>query len=369
MADLKTTLRELSVLVGVGLKTEGKKEIYSPNDFFSYLDKRLTSEEIKGYVQYRNIQKFDSENLEILKGGYLLSDYIIKKLSIDKINNISWMGFNESKEEPYDVKINEFLFSLKEDSFILENMGLYKLLNLFTGSQYKTRHIFEDYAMEKYKNWFDVTWKKLISYLNINGVWEYKKGNKSSKIYLSGQKTVLEHNNNGVLSNVLLDNDCSLQKFKEITNSTIREQVFSKFINKELGRDLEYITAKKKCSEVASENLANELISNLNYNAGISRFLRFHSKSYYYAKVSNNVCELFYVDSENEISNTIKIDSIVASVPNHQANIITTISNKESNKKLILRNELRFSHGQFNGTPEAKLYIAGGDLLSIYKSV
>jgi len=54
-------------------------------------------------------------------------------------------------------------------------------------------------------------------------------------------------------------------------------------------------------------------------------------------------------------------------VPDSQLNIFTEIKNTQNNKSLLFRNELRYSHGQFNGTPEAKLYHkSGGDLSIMY---
>lgn len=43
-------------------------------------------------------------------------------------------------------------------------------------------------------------------------------------------------------------------------------------------------------------------------------------------------------------------------VPESQLNIISTFQNIHTGKILQFRNECRFSHGQFNGTPEAKMY-------------
>ena len=54
-------------------------------------------------------------------------------------------------------------------------------------------------------------------------------------------------------------------------------------------------------------------------------------------------------------------------MPDSQLNIFTEIKNTQNNKSLLFRNELRYSHGQFNGTPEAKLYHkSGGDLSIMY---
>ena len=80
--------------------------------------------------------------------------------------------------------------------------------------------------------------------------------------------------------------------------------------------------------------------------------------------------EIFKVPSIISFGNDIIIESIESSVPNNQANILTTIKNKKTGQTLVLRNECRFSHGQFNGTPEAKMYYEnGGSLEVIYERI
>lgn len=57
-------------------------------------------------------------------------------------------------------------------------------------------------------------------------------------------------------------------------------------------------------------------------------------------------------------------------VPGSQLNIITTFKNKSTGKILEFRNECRFSHGQFNGTPEAKMYVAKNtSLTNLYETL
>ena len=121
---------------------------------------------------------------------------------------------------------------------------------------------------------------------------------------------------------------------------------------------------------MATEALVNELNTNLNYKAGLPRFLRIHNSEYYYAKTTSTKVEIFKVPSLASFGSDIVIESIKSSVPNTQANILTTIKNNKTGKKLVLRNECRFSHGQFNGTPEAKMYYeCDGSLLVIYESI
>lgn len=99
----------------------------------------------------------------------------------------------------------------------------------------------------------------------------------------------------------------------------------------------------------------------MNYRAGLPRFLRIHNFEYYYAKTTPYGVEVLRVPSIRDFGDSIRIESIEASVPNTQANILTTIVNINTGRHLVLRNECRFSHGQFNGTPEAKCIMNMGD--------
>lgn len=127
---------------------------------------------------------------------------------------------------------------------------------------------------------------------------------------------------------------------------------------------------KKECAIAASKALAKELNNNLNYRDGLPRFLRIHNFEYYYAKTTPYGIKVLRVPSIRDFGDSIRIESIEASVPNTQANILTTIVNINTGMHLVLRNECRFSHEQFNGTPAAKMYYEhGGSLLTIYDPI
>ena len=78
---------------------------------------------------------------------------------------------------------------------------------------------------------------------------------------------------------------------------------------------------------------------------------------------------MYEVPSKDKFSENTFIEKIRFSVPNSQLNFHTTIRNKINNKSITFRNEIRYSHGQLNGTPEAKFYIDSGELLTIYNKV
>lgn len=379
MADIKTHLRELSVATTIGLLKDGISfscsDLYNPSTFLS-LAKQVISGDISNANNLYTNSIFSGELKNIIDNGYKLGIEIFNHpyFSISKSDKIQWLGNDTQKDDPVDIFVGKYGFSLKEESFILENMGLYKLLNCYTGSNYKKRHIFSDYARSEYSTWFSITWQELIKYLTThNYKWNLinLEKKKESTIELIGTNIILEYSFNGkTVSSKTLPIDCTLDKYEKNTDSKIREHVFAKFINQNLNSNSTYNQAKKDCAIKAANNLADELRNNLNYNAGLPRFLRIHKDEYYYAKTTKSGINIFKVPALSTFGNAIIIESIVPSVPDKQANILTTIKNTNTGKKLVLRNECRFSHGQFNGTPEAKMYYeSGGSLLVIYEPI
>lgn len=376
MADIKTHLREISVAVTVGLLAKGEfftlEDLYN-TDFFISAAKKTIGNDISFAISVDS-KRYSTELCQIIKNGYNLGMKIFdsNEFAIDRNSVILWKGNDTQKDDPVDIVIGKYNFSLKEESFILENMGLYKLINCFTGSSYKKRHIFKDYALLEYQTWFSATWKEMIKYLkNSGGVWRISKNKNESVIEISDKDVSFKlFNNSKLIAKSILPIDCPLEKFEKETTSMTREKVFSKFIKNILSNNNEYNSKKRECSIVASTKLAKELKNNLNYKAGLPRFLRIHDFEYYYAKTTTTELAIYKVPSIANFESNIVIDSIVPSVPDKQANILTTIRNKKTNKKLVLRNECRFSHGQFNGTPEAKMYYeSGGSLLTIYEAI
>lgn len=379
MADIKTHLRELSVATTVGLlnmEIEFKRsDLYDAKRFLAYAQKIITGD-ISSASNLASETTFTGELRQIVDNGYQLGKAIYEDehFDIPKDAVITWQGNDTQKEDPVDITIGEYGFSLKEESFILENMGLYKLLNCYTGSNYKKRHIFSDYARAEYEAWFAATWKELISTLeNNNNVWRYDdtSKHKSGVITLNGSTVTLEFFTNSKLeASSTLPKNCTLSQFESKTSSKTREQVFSKYINLNLDNNANYNATKKACAVAATIALARELRTNLNYQAGLPRFLRIHDHVYYYAKTTAAGVDILRVPDIASFGNDIVIESIESSVPDKQANILTTIKNKKTGQTLVLRNECRFSHGQFNGTPEAKMYYEhGGSLEVIYEQV
>jgi hypothetical protein len=79
--------------------------------------------------------------------------------------------------------------------------------------------------------------------------------------------------------------------------------------------------------------------------------------------------EIYLVPSKRDFEEETFIKDISFKVPAHQLNIYTIIQNKNTKQEIEFRNELRYSHGQFNGTPEAKFYISKGDMATLYRPI
>lgn len=374
MADVRTNLRELSVIVGVFKEVNKSSTVTNPIDFTNICQRALPSVPTSHYSNISGLTSFDVEQKQIIANGFSLSKAIIQKFAINTISEMNWFGFVTQKEEPYDICINNLKFSLKEESFILENMGLYKLLNCYTGSHYTKRHIFSDYARNEYETWFQVTWSEMKNIISHSGNrWTYEnmtKGKSGVISVISSGVELVYYENSSQIARTLLPSNCTLSDYERMTTSKTREEVFAKFIKQKLDSNNRYNSAKRACALSAANALARELRDNLNYHAGLPRFLRIHENAYYYAKTTTSGVEIYKVPALHDFENNISIESIEPSVPDKQANILTTIRNKKTGHSLILRNECRFSHGQFNGTPEAKMYYEnGGSLLTIYEPV
>jgi hypothetical protein len=170
---------------------------------------------------------------------------------------------------------------------------------------------------------------------------------------------------------ILLKKDLTIDEFTTNTTSFTREKVFSKWIKQNMEKNLEYLSIKKKTSTIAASNLVKHVKRNLDHEyKGLKRLLQVYESEYYYAKSTPNRVKIYKVPSEKDFEKVFLVKSISFSVPESQINIHTEIINKTSGQSLILRNEVRFSHGQFNGTPEAKMYYGrGSNLETIYENL
>lgn len=367
MADIKTNLRELSVILGIQGYSLSNLSKLDPAGFIKIVRNSIGTK-VDQANNLSSLATFSNDHLSIIKNGINLGDTILKLLpTLKKPYKIDWLGFDVQKEDPIDLTINGLGFSLKEDSFILENMGLYKFLNLITNSNFERGlHIFESFSKEKYNKWFLYSWGMMVDNCSKQSWTKNHKGN-IYQIKVSGN--FIEFIINDIVNCRVNRNIKSIEEYTINTNALVREKIFAKWIKEKLENDKQYIKLKKECSEEAGKKVVDFLNKNLK-ESGLSRFLQIYDLPYYYAKTTSTICKLYYVPPKSKFEENFKVVKIEYLIPRSQLNIVTTVKNLKTGKLLILRNELRFSHGQFNGTPEAKMYYDNqSDLSVIYEEI
>lgn len=367
MADIKTHLRELSVAFGIKGYDETLVNKITPSQYFEIAQK-IIKNDISKADNFSHLAIFDTELISIILNGIRLGNVIVNTDLVNPSDSILWTGADTQKNDPVDLYVGNAGFSLKEDSYILENMGLYKYLNLMTNSDFKRGlHVFEEFAPTEYNEWFKYTWDLLISKISSTPWIFNNKGKYIAEITLNNSSVQLIIDGNVI--STLPVNLSTVQQYTQFTTAVSREKIFSKWINNEISNDFGYINIKNNCSVTAGKNLATFVNQNL-APRNISRLLQIYPNSYFYAKTTICGIEIYHVPSQGEFLHEIKVHNVEYSVPSSQLNIHTTIENTKTGKSLVFRNECRFSHGQFNGTPEAKMYYErGNDLSVIYNKI
>lgn len=376
MADIKTNLRELSVATTLGMlkRDDGvaeKANLYKSKKFVEEANSVIYNSiaSANNLLLGESQPEYNQECRDIIDNGYKLAKKIFENPAFDikKDDKIEWLGFHTQKGDPIDIKIGKYGFSLKEESFILRNMGLYSLLNNLTGSNYQRGlHVFSTFALAEYDAWFEYTWNYLVQWLENKTKWELIKGCDKSVITKEGSYIILKFNSE--VSRVPLGIKTN-NEYMSYTTSKTREKVFSKWINKIIYDDSTYLKYKKHCSEVAGIKVRTLIKENFNPKH-VYEFFQIYETPYYYAKSTKNETTILRVPGKSDFSDVIEFVDCEYSVPASQLNIITTFRNKKTNKQLQFRNECRFSHGQFNGTPEAKMYVVSDTpLTELYEPI
>ncbi len=231
-------------------------------------------------------------------------------------------------------------------------------------------HVFKEFANNEFENWFHTTCECLLQN-RPNDFSAQKEGKYKAEGILENNEMFLRYNS---LDSIRFKDirNLSYSEFENRTNSHLREYVFSKWIKNTVEDDEEYIKAKKDCAIAAGKNIIN-LVSKCQGTSpiGLMRFFRIEVEEYYYAKTTNNSVAIYKVPKLSDANNYIVINKVWIEVPKSQLNFYTEIINKTNGCKIIFRNELRYSHGQFNGTPEAKCYIdrSACDLTTMYQKI
>lgn len=364
MADIKTNLRELSVAYYFFNDIDSLKNI-NPSSFLNVCNNNVENCNLQLWQIAYDKNKFSNEELQIIFNGYNLGEKIRKLFSINQNPKIYWLGTETQSGVTIDLIIENYKFSLKEDSFILENMGLYKLLNTITGKEKFKRglHVFKDFSPDEFKNWYEITKKLLIEY----GPYKFFPKNNDHTIYgeLYNDKLILCYENEIHIINNFKRS--TYNDFIKNTKAKTREKIFSKWIKMYIENSADYIKYKKKCAEAAGEKIKEFLSPYIgSHPISLQRFFRLEDFTYYYAKSTNNILEIYKVPRLSQ-DHYLIVENINYSIPTSQLNIKTQIKNKLNDRKITFRNECRYSHGQFNGTPEAKCYIDDGNLKTMYE--
>ncbi len=163
MADIKTNLRELSV--GFYFYRGQVSVPITPNYFLDICVNNITNcwgLDVRSIAS--NATNFTPEEIQIIDNGSKLGKAIQDIFKIGAKPRIWWEGFKTQSGEAVDLIIDNFRFSLKEESFILENMGLYKIMNLIMDKEKYRRglHVFEEFAPDYLYQWFDTTKQLLL---------------------------------------------------------------------------------------------------------------------------------------------------------------------------------------------------------------
>ncbi len=366
MADIRTNLRELSV--AFPFCSDITIEQISPQAFKSICENNIQNFNSNVNKISKNPKKFSLDEISIIKKGFDLGLSLKKILKLDTIGNtIVWLG--NSKDDLIDLKINEHAISLKEKSNILRNIGLYQLLNFTTNTNKFERglNIFKYFAPEELNNWYHYAILSLKTLKNFS--YKSEKGYTSTAFFKEDSLFLSFNETEEIVKN---SSTSSYSDFEKITSATIREKVFSKWL-KQIPTKSDYYKFKTICAQKAGNNLLNFVKTNLVATSpSVLNFFNLESFSYIYAKNDGKQIKIFKVPSLNEIDfNDYKIVRVDVDIPNSQLNFKTTIQNIKTDSCCVLRNEIRYSHGQLNGTPEAKLYYDSGDGLEklIYKKL
>ena len=352
MADIKTHLRELSI----GLAFYKNETVECPNQFLIFCKKF-----IKGTSDLRLSQlcedknSFNQNELNILKRGEILGKRIKKYiLNNQNADSIIWTGSNTQSGTASDLIINDIHFSLKEESFILKNMGLYNYLNIILNvKKYKRGlHCFEEFAIAELELWFQAARDSIIKRMNSKFSHKGKKYF-ASAVILDNDLQLNLSNRTQILKNF---SSCTYNQFKSEISSNFKEKVFSKLVKRFAEDDKRYSKAKRLCALKAGKNIEKLLMGSVGTSPNITDWFRIENREYFYCKVSGKGTSILKVPSKENFNKSVIIKRIESSVPKHQLNIITTLLNTNNGVTFKFRNECRYSHGQLNGTPESKSY-------------
>lgn len=376
MADIKTILRELSVILGYILskyKLTFTEELIDVKTYLNFI-RKYCKNVVECNSEIQKIEELDDFVIhkDIIKNGLKLGKLLYEKLNLD--GEIYWLGSKVKSKYPFDIKIGDTGISLKEDSYILKNPSFADYLNALVqpSTPFKNVHVFREFASIEFKNWYEYTYKKLFEeftnqeYNQI--IFSYDK--RGTFIKKGNSSLIFGDNLNKI--EIGINENLDEISFNFRLGGFIFEHTVSKWIKDKLEKkDTMYERLKKECSLKAGENLIKFVNTNLKLNANkILELFQIYDEPYYFGK-SFGSAHLYQVPSNRECK--VKLIDIEIKVPRSQLNVYFTfeISNNNGSNEIIFRVECRYSHGQFKGIPEAKLYYIDNvnHLQNLYKVI
>lgn len=376
MADIKTILRELSVILGYILakyKLTFTEETIDVKTYLEFIRKYCKNvNECNSEIQ--KIEEIDDWVIHksIISNGLTLGKLLFEKLKLE--GEIYWLGSSVHSKYPFDIKIGDTGISLKEDSYILKNPSFASYLNALVQPKtpFKTVHVFRHFAPTEFSEWFTYTYEKLFEEFNKHDVSEIIFSYEKRETFIKKGKTGLIFGANGTEIEIDAKNKLNEAAFNATIGSYLFEHTVSKWIKDKLEKkDILYEKLKKECSLKAGENLKEFVINNLNLDADkLLEIFQIYDEPYYYGK-SVGTAHIYEVPSNKECK--MQLVNVEIKVPQSQLNVYFTfkITNNNGSNDIIFRVECRYSHGQLKGIPEAKLYYTDNvnHLKDLYKII
>ena len=358
MADIKTSLRELSVALIIGIKIKDLQiainELYHPKTFIDTVLK-VVNNDIGNAIKIASLEKFDDSLKIIITNGFKLGNciYSCNKFAFNVNDQIIWTGSLNRKYGVIDLIIGKYFFSLKEESFILKNMSLTNLLNALTNKHLTNPiNVFTKFATNEFNEWFRYSWISFVNYLQSHQSFIHQNNDYFAKATIANNKVIFEYNDDKLITPTTIND---FQTYMQFTNTKIREKLVAYWIFHHLRKDKTYRKLKQQCNYVAGAKLTRYI--NQNYCiSNIHTFLQIFPFTYYYAKIEKRIGKIWEVLGITKVNCKLQFIEAAFKATN-QLYLITRFCNLNDNTVLTFYNECRYSHGQFNGTPEAKLYV------------
>ena len=365
MADLKTILRETSVIFG--LKNKPVAGI-TAQDYIEFLKENIVNyKALEKELEKITVGNEFNNHQQILTNGFNIGQSILNRKQLK--GNVVWMGAQVKNEYPYDISIGDYGVSLKEESYILKNPALADYLNSLTqyNPPFKAVHIFREFAPELFEAWFDYTLRSLFATTKDGDV-IYDNEKRECKLIRGAKNVTFTCDDTNVTINE--DEKLTEKQFNNKVGGYLIEYVFAKWISDKMSKDAKYLELKKACSEKAGENIIAFIKQNMNIDKKkILALFQIYDIKYLYAKHGNPPI-LLEVPSINDVD--FDIINIESSVPKSQLNVLFKFRFKSNGKEsdINVRVECRYSHGQFKGIPEAKLYYENQEEINnIYNAI